>query len=239
VPRAEGPGPESPGLKGPRPDQQRGPGPGGPAGFDAAGPLEAGVRVSLELPDAGTCVGVVSSKGLSSQGQASLTLDLLDELPDAEVEPGSTLDLFMPRPEGIYHWLCSFSSEPFGQRAELELLGSPMVVQRRSRQRVDAALQAKVRRIRSARRGPAHEMTVADLSHGGMRLVGAFQLSTGDTVEVTVDLQGTRVQAVGRAVMAYPSADGRWTVHLSFIDGQREALDTVDSFLAYHLRGVP
>jgi hypothetical protein len=155
------------------------------------------------------------------------------------VEPGSTLDLFMPRPEGIYHWLCSFSSEPFGQRAELELLGSPMVVQRRSRQRVDAALQAKVRRIRSARRGPAHEMTVADLSHGGMRLVGAFQLSTGDTVEVTVDLQGTRVQAVGRAVMAYPSADGRWTVHLSFIDGQREALDTVDSFLAYHLRGVP
>jgi PilZ domain len=207
-------------------------------GLDVAGPLEAGVRVSLELPEAGTCVGVVSSKGLSTGGQASLTLDLLDELPDGEVEPGSTVDLFMPRPEGIYHWLCSMSSPPFGQRARLELLGSPMVVQRRSRQRVDAGLQAKVRRIRSARRGPAHDMTVADLSHGGMKLDGSFQLSTGDTVEVTVDL-GTSVQVAGRVVMAYPSPNGGWTAHLSFIDGQREALDVVDSFLAYRLRGLP
>ncbi len=79
-------------------------------GLDVAGPLEAGVRVSLELPEAGTCVGVVSSKGLSTGGQASLTLDLLDELPEDEVEPGSTIDLFMPRPEGIYHWLCALSS---------------------------------------------------------------------------------------------------------------------------------
>jgi PilZ domain len=207
-------------------------------GLDVAGPLEAGVRVSLELPEAGTCVGVVSSKGLSTGGQASLTLDLLDELPEDEVEPGSTIDLFMPRPEGIYHWLCALSSPPFGQRAQLELLGSPLVVQRRARQRVDAALNAQVRRIRSARRGPAHDMTVADLSHGGMRLEGPFQLSTGDTVEVSVDL-GAPVQVVGRAVMAYPSANGTWTAHLSFVDGQRQALEAVDSFLAYHLRGLP
>jgi PilZ domain len=207
-------------------------------GLDFAGPLEAGVRVSIELPEAGTCVGVVSSKGLSSGGQASLTLDLLDELPEDEVDLGSTIDLFMPRPEGIYHWLCSLNSQPFGQRAQLELLGSPMVVQRRSRQRVDASLKAKVRRIRSARRGPAHDMTVADLSHGGMRLEGPFQLSTGDTVEVAVDL-GTPVRVVGRAVMAYPSPTGTWTAHLSFVDGQRQALDVVDGFLAYHLRGLP
>ena len=207
-------------------------------GLDVAGPLEAGVRVSLELPEAGTCVGVVSSKGMSTEGQASLTLDLLDELPEDEVDLGSTIDLFMPRPEGIYHWLCSLSSPPFGQRAQLELLGSPMVVQRRSRQRVDAALNAKVRRIHSARRGPARDMTVADLSHGGMRLEGPFQLSTGDTVEVSLDL-GTPIQVVGRAVMAYPSPNGKWTAHLSFVDGQREALDVVDSFLAYHLRGLP
>ena len=88
------------------------------------------MRVSLELPEAGTCVAVVSETA-----QSSLTLDLLDDLPDGELEPGSTLDLFMPRPEGIYHWLCSLSSLPLGQRAELELLGSPMVVQRRARPR--------------------------------------------------------------------------------------------------------
>ncbi len=80
-------------------------------------------------------------------------------------------------------------------------------------------------------------MTVADLSHGGMRLEGPFQLSTGDTVEVSVDL-GPPVQVVGRAVMAYPS-NGTWTAHLSFVDGQRQALEVVDSFLAYHLRGLP
>jgi PilZ domain len=207
-------------------------------GLSVTGPLEAGVRVSLELPEAGTCVGVVSSKRPSSNGQASLTLDLLDELPDGELEPGSMLDLFVPRPEGIYHWLCSLGSLPIGQRAELELLGSPMVVQRRSRPRVDAALEARVRRIRSARRGPAHNMTLADLSHGGMKLEGPFQLSTGDTVEVTVDL-GRPVQLVGRAVMAYPTVNGRWAAHLSFVDGQREALEMVDAFLAFRLRGLP
>ena len=202
-------------------------------GPEVAGPLESGMRVSLELPEAGTCVAVVSETA-----QTSLTLDLLDDLPDGELEPGSTLDLFMPRPEGIYHWLCSLSSLPLGQRAELELLGSPMVVQRRARQRVNAALEAKVRRTRSERRSPAHDMTVADLSHGGMKLEGAFQLGIGDTVEVTVDL-GTRVQVVGRVVMAYPTPRGTWSAHLSFIDGQRESLDVIDSFLAYRLKGLP
>ena len=76
---------------------------------ELAGPLENGMRVSLELPEAGTCVAVVSQRG-----QSSLTLDLLDDLPDGELEPGSTLDLFMPRPEGIYHWLCSLNSLPLG-----------------------------------------------------------------------------------------------------------------------------
>ncbi len=202
-------------------------------GPEAAAPLETGVRVSLELPEAGTCVAVVSETG-----QTSLTLDLLDDIPEGELEPGSMLDLFMPRPEGIYHWLCSLSSLPLGQRAELELLGSPMLVQRRSRLRVGASLRAQVRRVRSARRGPAREMTVADLSPGGMKLDGPLELSTGDTVEVTVDL-GTPVKILGRAVMAYPTANGTWTAHLSFIDGQREALDVVDSFLAYRLRGLP
>jgi hypothetical protein len=200
---------------------------------ELAGPLENGMRVSLELPEAGTCVAVVSQRG-----QSSLTLDLLDDLPDGELEPGSTLDLFMPRPEGIYHWLCSLNSLPLGQRAELELLGSPMVVQRRSAPRVDAALEAKVRRTRSARRSPAHDMTVADLSHGGMRLEGPFQLGIGDTVEVSVDL-GAPVVVTGRVVMGYPTTRGTWTAHLSFLDGQRDALDMVDSFLAYRLRGLP
>ena len=68
-------------------------------------PLEAGVRVSLELPEAGTCVAVVDSRD-----HGSLVLDLLDEIPDGELEARSTFDLFLPRPQGIYHWLCSLSA---------------------------------------------------------------------------------------------------------------------------------
>ena len=86
--------------------------------LNVAKPLEAGVRVSLELPEAGTCVAVVSSTG-----ETILVLDLLDDILEGELEPGSTFDLFMPRPEGIYHWLCSLFAaggpEGRGRAAEL------------------------------------------------------------------------------------------------------------------------
>ncbi|HXW82184.1 MAG TPA: PilZ domain-containing protein [Acidimicrobiales bacterium] len=200
---------------------------------EVTGPLEAGVRVSLELPEAGTCVAVVASSG-----GTSLVLDLLDELPEGELEPGSTLDLFMPRSEGIYHWPCLLSSPPLGQRAEFELLDFPMFVQRRRRHRVEAELQAMVRRLHSTRRGRAHEMTVADLSHGGLKLEGPFQIGTGDTIEVSFDL-GVAVQLVGRAVMAYPTPNGNWAAHVSFLDGQREAIDAVDNYVMVHLKGLP
>jgi hypothetical protein len=191
------------------------------------------MRVSLELPEAGTCVAVVASSG-----GTSLVLDLLDELPEGELEPGSTLDLFMPRSEGIYHWPCLLSSPPLGQRAEFELLDFPMFVQRRRRHRVEAELQAMVRRLHSTRRGRAHEMTVADLSHGGLKLEGPFQIGTGDTIEVSVDL-GLPVQVVGRAVMAYPTTNGNWAAHVSFLDGQREAVDLVDNYVMLQLKGLP
>jgi len=197
---------------------------------EMTGPLEAGVRVSLELPEAGTCVAVVASTG-----ETSLVLNLLDDLPDGELEPGSTFDLFMPRSEGIYHWLCSLSSPPDGQRAEVELLNSPMFVQRRFERRVEAEVHAQVRRIRSARRGRQYKMTVADLSHGGLKLDGPHQVSTGDTIEVTMDLGGP-VQVVGRAVMAYPTSKSAWVAHVSFLEGQRAAIDVVDAYIARQLR---
>ena len=56
-------------------------------------PLETGVRVSIELPEAGTCVAVVDS-----QDEARVVLQLLDEIPEGELEAGATLELFMPLP---------------------------------------------------------------------------------------------------------------------------------------------
>lgn len=199
-----------------------------PAG--APTPLETGVRVSLELPEAGTCVGVVESTD-----NTTVLLSLLDDIPEGEVQVGATLELFMPRPEGIYHWLCMLRTLSPDQKAELELLSPPVFVQRRLGQRVEAGLAAQVRRTHSSRRGSVHEMSVANLSRGGMKLEGTFQLSTGDTLEVTVDL-GAPVQLMGRAVMAYPTADGKWAAHVSFLDGQRDAIDLVDDFIARRIR---
>jgi hypothetical protein len=193
-------------------------------------PLEAGVRVSLELPEAGTCVAVVASTG-----ETSLVLDLLDDILEGELEPGSTFDLFMPRSEGIYHWLCSLSAAPEGQRAEVELLNSAMFVQRRLERRVEAEVRAQVRRIHSARRGRPYDLTVADLSHGGLKLEGPQQLSTGDTLEITMDVNAP-VQVMGRAVMAYPTPTGSWVAHVSFLEGQREVIDVVDAYVARQLR---
>ncbi|MGO9661534.1 MAG: PilZ domain-containing protein [Acidimicrobiales bacterium] len=197
---------------------------------DISGPLEPGVRVSLEFPQAGTCVGVVASKG-----PTSVVLDLLDELPDGELVAGLTLQLFMPRAEGLYHWLGALSGPAHGQQVEMELLSSPLFVQRRFGKRVEPELQAEVRRLRSTRRGRPHEMSVADLSRGGMKLEGHFPLSTGDTLEVTVDI-GATVQLVGRAVMAYPVSEGTWAAHVTFVDGQRELINLVDDYIASHLR---
>ena len=197
---------------------------------DISGPLEPGVRVSLEFPEAGTCVGVVVSRG-----PTSVVLDLLDELPDGDLVAGLTLQLFMPRAEGLYHWLGALSGPPQGPQVEMELLSSPLFVQRRFGKRVEPELQAEVRRLRSTRRGRPHEMSVADMSRGGMKLEGPFPLSTGDTLEVTVDI-GATVQLVGRAVMAYPVSEGTWAAHVTFVDGQRELINLVDDYIASQLR---
>ncbi len=198
--------------------------------IDIFGPLFSGVRVSLEFPEAGTCVGVVASIQATT-----VVLDMLDELPDGDLVAGLTLQLFMPRPEGLYHWLGALGAPPAGPQVEVALLSSPLFVQRRFAERVEPELQAEVRRLRSARRGRPHEMSVADLSRGGMKLEGPFPLSTGDTIEVTVDL-GATVQLVGRAVMAYPVAEGTWAAHVTFVDGQRELINLVDDYIAGHLK---
>ena len=74
-------------------------------------------------------------------------------------------------------------------------------------------------------------MSVLDLSRGGLKLEGTFQMSTGDTLEVTADL-GTKVQIMGRAVMAYRTSQGKWAAHVSFLEGQRDAIEMVDNFVA-------
>ncbi len=195
--------------------------------------MEEGVRVSLEFPEAGTCVAVVAQ----IDGR-KLGLQLLDEPPPGELGPGSMIDLFLPRPEGVYHWVCTVNSLPTSERAEVEISGSALFIQRRMGPRVDATLGAEVRRERSARRGRSYPATVADLSRGGLKLETPCQLSTGDTVEVKVGLPGEPVEVVGRVVMAYPSPanSGLRLAHISFLDDQADAAEVIGRFVAGHLR---
>lgn len=195
--------------------------------------MAPGSRVSLEFPEAGTCVARVSSLQ-----DSSVVLELLDPLPDTDVSVGAPLDLFMPRTDGIYYWPCSLSGEPVDRRAEVALLGPPVFVQRRVAPRVEAGALAEVRRSHSTRRGKAHEMRVADVSRGGMKLEGPFHLSTGDTVEVSFEA-GARVEIACRTVMAYPLGEGNWAAHLCFLEGQREAVEVVDAYIARRISKVP
>ena len=200
---------------------------------DLTSPMESGARVSLEFPESGTCVAVVSSTR-----SPHVSLQLLDPLPDGEVGQGAALDLFMPRSEGIFYWPCSLSSPPAPGHAEVELLGPAVFVQRRTSRRLNAKLEARVRRVHSARRGKQHPMAVVDLSRGGMKLEGPFQLSTGDTLEVEVEL-GAPVQLSCRAVMAYPTSEGNWAAHLCFLDGQRESTEVVGTYIAEQIKSLP
>lgn len=206
-----------------------------------AGPLEAGARVGLQLPQAGTCAAQVAS----CDGKA-LMLELLDEVPAGNLEEGTVLDLFMSLSWGMYKWLCIVTHQPSERKAEVQLLDAPMFIQRRLDPRVGVGLPAQVRPVRSVTLGEAHQAIVADLSHGGLKLEGAKQLRGGDVIEVSMELSATSVSfsatasLMGRVLMAYPSSKsaepGLTDAHVCFLEGQLEAIEAVDRFVAQQLK---
>jgi PilZ domain len=206
-----------------------------------AGPLEAGSRVGLQLARTGTCAAHV----VSGDGRA-LLLELEEDIPEGGLEEGSVVDLFLSLSWGMYRWICIVSCSPGDRKTKVQLLDAPMFIQRRLDPRVGVGLPAEVRAVRSANRGHAHEATVADLSHGGLKLEGAKQLRAGDVIEVTVSLSATLIDfvgtitLVGRVVMAYPSSQSTdlasTDAHVCFLDGQQKAIEAVDHFVAQQLK---
>lgn len=205
-----------------------------------AGPLGPGVQVGLQLASGGTCAARVASSG-----GRTLVLEILEEATPPALEEGSVVDLYMPLSWGMYKWLCIVSCHPSERKAEVELLDAPMFIQRRLDPRVGVALPVEVR-LQGRRHGEEHEALVADLSNGGLKLERARQLRSGDIVEVRLDLSATLVPhegpvtVVGRVVMAYPSPPGddpaTTDAHVSFQDGQPEALAAVGRFVAQQLK---
>src|SRR5579863_5229017 len=209
------------------------------------GPLSAGSRVSLQLtPGASFAAQVTSGDG------RAVSLELLEVPPEGSLETGSVVEMFIPLDMGVYKWLCIVSSNPSPNLAEVQVLDAPMFVPRRPNPRVLAELPADVRALLPQSKGPVHKAVLTDLSIGGMKLEGCQHLKAEDTIEVTVGLAVGRaarstddnatISIMGRVVMAYPSnrskVGGSTDAHVSFIDGQEEALDIVHRFVAEQLK---
>jgi hypothetical protein len=159
-------------------------------------------------------------------------LELLDELPEGALLLDSTVELFFPSEEGVHRWLTLVSMEPADQVASVELIGSPLFIQRRLEHRFETDLPGEIRRVKSMRRGRPADVKVVNLSRGGMKLAGGgAHLATGDTVEVTVALGTDRVVVAGRVVMTYSGGD-TFAAHVSFFDDQRESVRTIERYLA-------
>ena len=210
------------------------------ASFAISGPLGPDVKIGLLLPGFGTRAARVAS----CDGR-SLVIEMAEEMPEGALEEGSVVDLLLPLSWGMYKWLCLVSCHPGEKKAEVELLDAPMFIQRRLDPRVGVGLPGEICILRGTKRGEPHEAVVADLSHGGLKLEQARQLRTGDLVEVKLDLSATLVSftgpvaLAGRVVMAYPSpsgAPGATDAHVCFLEGQPEAIDAVDRFVAQQLQ---
>jgi len=205
------------------------------------GPLSAGSRVSLQLTPAASFAAQVTS----GDGR-TISLELIEVPPEGSLETGSVVEMFIPLDMGVYKWLCIVSSNPSGNTAEVQVLDSPMFVPRRPNPRVLAELPAEVRVLLPQSKGPVHKAVVTDLSIGGMKLEGCQHLSAEETIEVTVRLAARStatdetISIMGRVVVAYPSnrtQDGGSTdAHISFIDGQQEAIEVIARFVGEQLK---
>jgi hypothetical protein len=95
------------------------------------------------------------------------------------------------------------------------------VRQRRRHVRVEVDIPAIVRRVRGGRRGRPQTVRIADLSAGGVKLIGAVTLATVDTVVIDADLGHGPVSLDGRVVMSYPTSDGTRVAHVAFAEDYR------------------
>jgi hypothetical protein len=180
-------------------------------GGDAPVELRKGIRVGVEVPDGGTYVAVIER----IEGRV-VDVELLDDVPEGALLPDRVVNVFIPRPAGLYCWLSRVIGQSRRTALSLNMIDPVRLQQRRRHVRVDVDIPAVVRRIRGGRRGRAQNVRIADLSVGGLKLIGAFALATVDTVSVIVDLGQGPVSLDGRVVMSYPTSDGSRVAHVAF-----------------------
>jgi hypothetical protein len=180
---------------------------------DGVSPIELkkGIRVGVEVPDGGTYVAVIER----IEGRI-VDVELLDDVPEGALRPDHVVNVFVPRPAGLYCWLSKVIGQSRRTTLSLNMMHPVRVQQRRRHVRVEVDLPAVVRRVRGGRRGRAQTVRIADLSVGGLKLIGPVILATVDTVVIDTDLGQGPVSLDGRVVMSYPTSDGTRVAHIAF-----------------------
>jgi hypothetical protein len=173
--------------------------------------LKKGVRVGVEVPDRGTYVAIIERVA----GRV-VEVELLDDVPDGTLLPDGVVNVFMSRPAGLYCWLSKVIGQSRRTALSLTMMDPVRLEQRRRHARVEVDIPAVVRRVRGGRQGRAQTVRIADLSVGGMKLIGVVTLATVDTVVVDTDLGEGPVSLGGRVVMSYPTSDGSRVAHVAF-----------------------
>jgi PilZ domain len=178
---------------------------------DAPIELKKGIRVGVEVPDRGTYVAVIERV----VGRV-VEVELLDDVPEGALQPDRVVNVFVSRPAGLYCWLSQVIGQSRRSALSLAMIDPVRLEQRRRHVRMDVDIPAVVRRVRGGRRGRAQTVRIADLSIGGLKLIGAVTLATVDAVVVDVDLGEGLVSLDGRVVMSYPTSDGTRVAHVAF-----------------------
>jgi hypothetical protein len=194
-------------------------------GFD----LTEGARVTVGVLDGGTCVAQVERVA-----GVDFSVDMLDRIEQVMPPAGDQLSVYVGRPEGMRGWRVRIREDLRDGKASFTAVGRIATIQRRRHARVDVDLPAEARRVVAHRLGPVQQGRLADLSPGGLRLVGPFILHTSDSVEVTVDLGEGPVALHGPVVLAYSAPGGGRVVHVALSPVRSGAQDQLVAFWARH-----
>jgi hypothetical protein len=143
-------------------------------------------------------------------------VELLDDVPEGALLADRVVNVFVPRPAGLYCWLSRVIGQSRRTALSLTMTDPVGLRQRRRHVRVEVDIPAVVRRVRGGRRGRPQTVRIADLSTGGLKLIGSVTLATVDTVVIDADLGEGLVSLDGRVVMSYPTSDGTRVAHIAF-----------------------
>ena len=145
--------------------------------------------------------------------------------------------MFIPLDMGVYRWLCIVSSNPSANVAEVQVLDAPCSSLAGLTRGCSPNCQPMSGALLPQSKGPAHKAVTDRSFHRRHEARGMPAPKAEDTIEVTVRLAARptdndeTISIMGRVVMAYPSNHSKdrdsSDAHVSFIDGQQEALEVV------------